>query len=139
MNALVMYYSLTGRSRYEANRIAKENDADIYEVREQRYRSMYNAYLFGPAQARARRFVYIEPIAIALEDFDKIIIVCPVWGGYPAPAFNNIVSELPPDKLVEIYLTSDSGKAKAGEETVTLVELQGVQFFLRHVSVCSHA
>lgn|GEM_PF-190012 len=126
MNALVMYYSLTGRSRYEANRIAKENDADIYEVREQRYRSMYNAYLFGPAQARARRFVYIEPIAIALEDFDKIIIVCPVWGGYPAPAFNNIVSELPPDKLVEIYLTSDSGKAKAGEETVTLVELQGV-------------
>ena len=126
MYSLVMYYSLTGRSRYEARRIAKETDSDIYEVHEQRHRSMYNAYLFGPGQARGRRFVYIEPIAIDIEEYDKIIIVCPVWGGYPAPAFNNIVSELPPDKEVEIYLTSDSGKAKAQAETILLVERQGV-------------
>lgn len=127
METLVMYYSLTGRSRYEASRIAKEQKAEVYEVREQRHRSVYNAYLFGPGQARARRFVYIEPIAIDLDDFDKIIIVCPVWGGYPAPAFNNIVSELPPEKEVEIYLTSDSGKAKARAETTVLVEMQGVR------------
>ncbi len=126
MLTLVMYYSLTGRSRYEATRISREENAELYEVREQRRRSMPNAYLFGPAQARARRFVYIEPIAVDIEEFDRIIIVCPVWGGYPAPAFNNIVSELPPDKEVEIYLTSDSGKAKARAETTVLVESQGV-------------
>lgn len=124
---LVMYYSLTGRSRFEASRISREEGAELYEVREQRHRSLYNAYLFGPGQARARRFVYIEPIAIDLEDFDRIIIVCPVWGGYPAPAFNNIVSELPPERDVEIYLTSDSGKAKARAETTVLVEMQGVR------------
>ena len=126
METLVMYYSLTGRTRYEATRIAESENAELYEVREQRHRKMANAYLFGPSQARARRFVYIEPIAIDLEEFDKIIIACPVWGGYPAPAFNNIVSELPPEKEVEIVLTSDSGKSKAKVETITLVEMQGV-------------
>ena len=126
MYTLVMYYSLTGRSRYEASRIAKEQNADIYEVHEQRHRSIYNAYLFGPGQARGRKFVYIEPIAVDIEEYDKIIIVCPVWGGYPAPAFNNIVSELPADKDVEVYLTCDSGKIKAQQETATLVERQGV-------------
>ena len=122
-----MFYSLTGRSRYEAKRIAKETESDVYEVHEQRHRSMSNAYLFGPGQARKRKFVYIEPIAVDIEEYDKIIIVCPIWGGYPAPAFNNIVSELPPEKEVEIYLTSDSGKSKAEEETVRLVERQGVK------------
>lgn len=126
MDSLIMYYSLTGRSRYEANRLAKEFECEVYEVREQRHRSMANAFVFGPMQAKARRFVYIEPIAIDIDDFSRIIIVCPIWGGYPAPAFNNIVSELPPDKQVEIYLTSDSGKAKAKDETIMLVELQGV-------------
>ena len=127
MYTLVMYYSLTGRSRYEASRISKELGADIYEVHEQRHRSLYSAYLFGPGQARGRRFVYIEPIAVDIEEYDKIIIVCPVWGGYPAPAFNNIVSELPPDKEVEVYLTCDSGKIKAQAETTMLVERQGVK------------
>lgn len=127
MDTLVMYYSFTGRSRYEAKRMSKELGADIYEIHEQRHRAPYNAYLFGPGQARGRKFVYIEPVAIDLEDYDKIILVCPVWGGYPAPAFNNMVNELPPDKDVEVYLTSDSGKVKAKDETIMLVERQGVK------------
>lgn len=133
MYSLVMFYSLTGRSRYEASRIAKETGSDIYEIHEQRHRSMFNAYLFGPGQARGRRFVYIEPIAVDIEEYDKIIIVCPIWGGYPAPAFNNIVSELPPDKEVEIYLTCDSGKVKSQDETTLLVERQGVRVTGFHV------
>lgn len=127
MYTLVLYYSLTGRSRYEASRIAKETGADIYEIHEQRHRSLYNAYLFGPGQAKGRKFVYIEPVAVDIEEYDKIIIVCPIWGGYPAPAFNNIVSELPPDKEIEVYLTCDSGKVKAKNETIMLVERQGVK------------
>lgn len=126
MYTLIMYYSFTGRTHYEARRLCEKLDAEVYEVREQKHRSLWSAYLFGPAQAKSRKTVVVEPIAVNLEDYDKLVIMCPVWGGYPAPAFNTIVRELPIGLEVEIVLTSDSGKAKDLSKLKARVELQGV-------------
>ncbi|MBR3382440.1 MAG: hypothetical protein IKG85_05325 [Clostridia bacterium] len=126
MYTLVAYYSFTGRTHYEAKRMAERVGGELYEVREQKRRSLYSAYLFGPSQARRRKYVVVEPIAVNMEDYDRIIIMCPIWGGYPAPAFNSIVRELPVGREVEIYLTSDSGQAKGLAELRRRVELQGV-------------
>lgn len=126
MYTLVAYYSFTGRTHYEAKRMAERVGGELYEVREQKRRSLYSAYLFGPSQARRRKYVVVEPIAVNMEDYDRIIIMCPIWGGYPAPAFNSIVRELPVGREVEIYLTSDSGRAKGLAELRRRVELQGV-------------
>ncbi|MBO6061624.1 MAG: hypothetical protein J6P98_05885, partial [Clostridia bacterium] len=56
----------------------------------------------------------------------KIVIMSPIWGGWPAPAFNSIVRELPVGKEVEIYLTSDSGKARDLANVRKYVERRGV-------------
>lgn len=126
MVTLVAYYSFSGRTHYEAKRMAEKLGAELYEVREQRHRSMLSLYFAGPAQARRRTFVYIEPFALNLEEYDKIVIMSPIWGGWPAPAFNSIVRELPVGKEVEIYLTSDSGKARDLANVRKYVERRGV-------------
>ena len=68
----------------------------------------------------------IEPLAVSLEEYDRIILMSPVWGGCPAPAFNAMVRELPAGKEVEIRLTSDSGAARDLEALKKRVEQMGV-------------
>ena len=133
MYTLVVYYSFTGRTHYEAKRMAEAVGGELYEVREQKHRSLLSAYLFGPSQAKKRRSVVIEPLAVNMDEYDKVIVLCPVWGGYPAPAFNSIVHELCLGQEVEIYLTSDSGKARDIRELRRRVELQGVH--VTHIGV----
>ena len=126
MDTLVMYFSYSGRTHYEAKRTAERVDGELYEVREQRRRSMLSLYLLGPRQARKKSFVYVEPIAVNLSEYDRVIILCPIWGGWPAPAFNSIVRELPQGIEVQIILTSDSGKAKDLAAVRRSVERRGV-------------
>ena len=126
MNSIVLFYSFTGRTHYEAKRLAEATHAELYEVREQRRRSLASAYLFGAHQARKRSFIVIEPLAVSLEEYDRIILMSPVWGGCPAPAFNAMVRELPAGKEVEIRLTSDSGAARDLEALKKRVEQMGV-------------
>lgn len=133
MVTLVVYYSYTGRTHYEAKRIAERIGAELYEVREQKHRSHLNAYLLGPVQARRRKEIIMEPIAVRMEDYDKVIIMSPIWGGWPAPAFSMVVRELTPGINVEVYLTSDSGKAKDLAAVRRWVELRGAH--VNHIQV----
>ena len=125
MVTLVIYYSFSGRTHYEAKRLAELVGGELYEVREQKHRSQLSAYLFGAPQARRRATVILEPIAVRMEDYDRIIIMCPIWGGWPAPAFNSVIKELPLGTNVDIYLTSDSGKARDLDAVKQGVELRG--------------
>lgn len=133
MVTLVLYYSFTGRTHYEAKRKSEQVEGELYEVREQKHRSQISAYLFGAAQARRRATVILEPIAVRMEDYDKIIIMSPIWGGWPAPAFNTLVKELPLGAHVEIYLTSDSGRAHDLPAIQKHVELHGAH--VDHIEV----
>ena len=125
MNTLVIFYSLTGRTHYEAKKLADELGADRYEVMERKTRSSFSASFKGRSQARKRKAVSIDPIAIRLDDYDRIIIMAPIWGGYPAPAFNSIIRELPEGKQVEIVLTSDTGRSKDPSGLIRFVEESG--------------
>ena len=127
METLVMYYSFSGRTHYEAKRLAEARGAELYEVREQRRRSLASAYLLGAHQAKKRSFVATEPFAMQLDDYDRIVLMSPVWGGYPAPAFNAMVRELPAGREVEVILTSDSGTAKELDALKKRIELMGVR------------
>ena len=53
-------------------------------------------------------------------------MLCPIWGGNPAPAFNAMLREIPIGMDVEIILTSDSGKAKDLEGLKKRIEQKGI-------------
>lgn len=127
MNTIVLFYSLTGRTHKEAKRIANELGAERLEVTERRNRSAFGALFSGCIEAKRRTASHIDPIAVRLSDYDEVILMAPVWGGYPAPAFNSMVKELSEGVAVRIILTSKKGRIKDEEKLVEFVESTGAK------------
>ncbi len=126
MKTAIIYYTFGGSTKKEAERLAAERGAPLIGVKEKRGRSLLSAFVPGCYQAMRRKKAAIRPIQASLTEFDRIIIGCPVWAGYPAPAFNAIVELLPSGKEVEVFLCSGGGETpKSGEGTRALIEKKG--------------
>jgi hypothetical protein len=115
MKTVILYYTFGGSTKKEAERLAEKLNAPVHRVKEARNRSLFSSFIPGGSTAMHRRAVPILPPAVGLQDYDRIIIGCPIWAGYPAPAFNSIVELLPAGKEVEIFLCSGGGKTPRSE------------------------
>lgn len=126
MKTVILYYTFGGSTKREAERMSIERNAPLSQVKEAHNRSFLAAFVPGGLMARERKSVTIKPLDIDLKDYDRIIIGCPIWAGYPAPAFNAIVEQLPTGKEVELFLCSGGGSSQDSEEgTKTLIEKKG--------------
>lgn len=127
MKTLIVYYTYGGTSRKEAEKLKKENkDSVLCEVLEEKKRNTFTAYFIGCPQAMMRKASKLQKIKYSFTNFQRIIIVCPIWAGSPAPAFNAIVNLLPRGKEVELYFCSGSGQsAKSEAGTKKLIEKMG--------------
>jgi flavodoxin len=126
MRTIVLYYSFGGSTKAEAERIAAANDAVLCRVEERKDRSLLSAFVPGAPNSRNRKASEIKQIGQDLNSFDRIIIGCPVWGGYPAPAFNAIVELLPSGKEVELFFCSGGGETpKSSQGTKDLISKKG--------------
>ena len=126
MKTLIIYYSYTGKTREIAENIAKNEDADIIEVKEIKKRSTFNAYIFGSFAARKQQKAELLDFNSDFSPYNKIIIAMPIWAGYPAPAINNIIDLVPRGKEVELIMVSGGGGSKGScEKTKALVEEKG--------------
>lgn len=101
-------------------------NAPVFQVKEIHKRSLFSAFSPGGFLAMKRKSVAIQPISIDLNSYDRIIIGCPIWAGYPAPAFNAIVACLPMGKEIELFFCSGgSGSKKMEQGTKALIEDKG--------------
>lgn len=126
MKTLVIYYTLGGATRKEAEKLASERGADLCGVREARKRNLFSAFIPGAPSAMRRKSVAIQPLGVDLNAYDRIVIGCPVWAGYPAPAFNAIAERLPSGKEVEIFLCSGGGETpESAKGTKELIQNKG--------------
>ena len=134
MKTLILYYTFGGRSREEANRLAEtEENATVCEVKEKRKRNLLTAFFSGCPKAMKRSCVKIRPLDCNPEEFEKIILIAPIWAGFPAPAFNSMVELLPTGKKVELYLCSSSGEApKSKEGTCQLIKDKDCELLSYH-------
>ena len=90
--------------------------AVLCEVQEKKKRNMFTAFISGCPQAMKRIASEIQEIPYDLADYERIVIVAPIWAGFPVPAFNAIVNLLPAGKEVELFLCSGGGEAPKSEE-----------------------
>ena len=128
MKTIILYYSYSGKTKMLAAKKALEMGVDIEEISEKKKPSFLKAFAAGTFKARKRKKAEVQPIKAALSGYDQIIIMAPVWAGYPAPAFNNIIELLPAGKKVELFLTSASGGAKGSVEgSKALVTARGCE------------
>lgn len=126
MKTVILYYTFGGSTKKEAERLAAELGAPLYRVREARSRSLFASFLPGSWLAMHRKAATIRPPDIRLQDYGRIIIGCPVWAGYPAPAFNAIAELLPTGKEVELFFCSaGGGTQKSAQGTKELIGKKG--------------
>lgn len=117
MKTIIMYYTFGGSTKKEAEKIAEANkDAILCEVLEKKKRNIFTAFFPGCKQAMKRSTSEIKGIPHDLAGYERIMIVAPVWAGFPVPAFNAMVNLLPAGKEVELFLCSGSGEASKSEE-----------------------
>lgn len=82
MAELVVFYSLTGKSRQVAEWLAAGLNADIEEIVEQRPRGFGFRGIFRSAfETLFRRCPPIRPMIHRQAIFDRVILAAPVWGG----------------------------------------------------------
>jgi len=96
--------------------MANKENAEIYEVKEKKLRNKFNAYVFGSFQAMKQKKTDIEHIDVDLQLYDRIIIITPIWAGFPAPAINNLFEILPKGKDIEFIAVSGSGNSSGSSE-----------------------
>jgi len=94
MKDLVVFYSLTGKTRIVARAVAEELGATILEVEESRARTPgVLVYLTGGFAAVANRASDIKPIAVDVSQYDRVFVGSPVWASRPAPAINSFIDK----------------------------------------------
>jgi len=126
MKTLVLYYSFSGRTKKEAEKLAAKVGGELCEISEVKKRNLFTAFIPGCPQALGRKATAIRAPAVKLEDYDRIYIGAPVWASSPAPAFNAAVNMLPTGKEVGVFLTSGGGDtSKSAEGTKKMIKDKG--------------
>ncbi len=134
MKTAILYYTFGGATKREAERLSEELKAPAYRVYEAHKRSHFGSFLPGCLQAMKRKAVKLKPIEADLRAFDRIVIGCPVWAAYPAPAFNSMVELLENGKEVELFFCEAGNDPLADEEgTKALVEKRGCKVTSLHM------
>lgn len=109
---LVIYYSLTGRTRLIAKTIAKEIGADVEEIRPVKHYPLRGAwlYVYGGMQALFGMTTPIDGLILNVEDYDTMIIGSPVWAGKMAPPMRTFLTQAQlAGKRTAFFCTSGGG------------------------------
>ncbi len=91
MKPLVVYYSLTGKTKLVAQVIAETLDATLLEIEERRPIPIPFVYLSGGFAAITNRGTKINPIDVDLKQHERIFIGSPIWASRPVPAINSFI------------------------------------------------
>ena len=124
MKTIVIYYSLSGNTKSIAEKTAKEQNAEIYEVKTLKKAGLVKSFFQVPKALRQKE-AKIQPLAINLSNYDKIIVMTPVWASALAPAANNVFNALPSGKSVEVWAVSSSGNSGAKDKAKRFIESKG--------------
>jgi len=91
MKTMVVYYSLTGKTRLVAQVIAEALKAPLVEITERRPIPMPFVYIGGSVAAFMNRGRKINPVDVDLKQYERVFIGSPIWAYRPAPAVNSFI------------------------------------------------
>jgi flavodoxin len=91
MKSLVVYYSMTGKTRLVAQAIAEALNATLVEITERRPIPWPFVYVSGSFRAITNRGSKINPMHVDLKEYERIFVGSPIWGSRPAPAINSFI------------------------------------------------
>ncbi|MDR1722284.1 MAG: NAD(P)H-dependent oxidoreductase [Methanobrevibacter sp.] len=86
MKTLILYYSLSGRTKTVAKTLASKISSDLIEINDLKDRKGLKSKIFSSIDAFRETKTKIAPARLDLEGYDLIYIGTPVWAGNPSPA-----------------------------------------------------
>ena len=110
-------HQLTTRSYARAE--AKARNADLIELTPKTPYNRFTAFVRGCLEAVKQKAVALDGMPLFV-GYDRVVLMAPVWAGYPAPPFNSAVELLPPGTEVEVILVSGSGNSEKSRAKVRL-------------------
>ena len=91
MKSLVVYYSLTGKTKLVAQVIAEVLKTTLVEIVERRPIPMPLVYVSGSFRALMNWGSKINPVDVDLTQYERIFIGSPIWAYRPAPAVYSFI------------------------------------------------
>lgn len=125
MKTAVVYFSHGGATRSFARAEANARGADLLEAVPAKKYNIFTAVAQGCPAAIKQKSV---PLSVApnLSGYQRIVLMAPVWSGFPAPPFNSMVDLLPSGTEVEVLLISASGNSDRNRAKVrALIQAKG--------------
>lgn len=116
MKALVVFYSLTGKTKLAAQTIGRETKADLVEIEETKPRKVGAlTHLRASFPAILGKCSAIKPIDANIEQYDRIFVGSPIWFFRPTPAINTFIStaNLKDKELVLFFTMGGAGYQQA--------------------------
>jgi flavodoxin len=128
VRTLVVYYSLTGKTDVVARTLAKELKADLRRVEDVETPSVsWWFYISAGFAAKRGMEAEIKPIDVGMEEYDRVFIGSPVWGGSPSTPINAFISKADfTGKEVVLFVTMGGKDASAALKKMrTRIETKG--------------
>ena len=115
MKTAIVYYSMSGNTKYVADKIAEKIEADIIRIEPVK---VYpdkgaNRFVWGGVSAVIGEKPALHPYECNVEKYDRIILGTPVWASNFAPPIRTFVKENPDihEKKVAIFTYFSGGGA----------------------------
>ena len=125
MKTLVIFYSYTGHTKEIAQQLAAGKSYEIAEIRDVNRPGFIKAYTAGCFNAVRGKSWSIQPLGLELEDYERFILLTPVWAGHTPPAVHAVLEILPEGKTVAVTMVSSSGKSSCKKYVETVIQAKG--------------
>lgn len=110
MKTIVVYYSLTGNTKFVAEKISQQLDADLCKVDDKNFKKGRMLYIKGGAAAMREKLSDIL-VEKSIDEYDIVVVGSPVWAGKIAPAIRTfLVNNNFSGKQVAFFVTIGGDK-----------------------------
>ncbi|MBN1862222.1 MAG: hypothetical protein JW790_01075 [Dehalococcoidales bacterium] len=125
MKSLVIFYSLTGKTKLVAQTIAEALNAELVEIEEVKPRKRgFATYLTVGFAAITNKESQIKPVNVNWNRYDMVFIGSPVWASRPTPAINSLVyaNNFQSQSIVPFFTMGGDNADKALENITAKIE-----------------
>ena len=125
MKSLVVFYSLTDKTKLVSQAIAESLNAELLEIEETKPRKRwFLTYLTGGYAAIRNKGTDINTMDVDLEQYERIFIGSPVWASRPTPAINSLIytSNFKDQSIVPFFTMGGNNSDKALRNITTKIE-----------------
>ncbi len=113
MNPLVIYYSRSGKTQSVAEKIAEFLDAEIEEIIDKTDRTGKFGFLRSAVEAMVAGETEIKPPEFSPNDYDLVLLGCPVWARKLPPAMRVYLKRFDlSDNRIAFFNTNDSDETQ---------------------------